>query len=173
MPNPNQLFFSCAFTRSEIATVRKWVESGGSLFLIVDHMPFPGAAGDLARAFGVEFSNGFAVYNDESGTGAITFTPESGLMPGPWTEGHTPEDKVDSVVTFTGSAFYVGGKVGFKSNNNRIKGAILARGCDAGWHNVHLVVDPDLPDILPPGMPGGDVRIPQKVQRLYNTWARK
>ncbi len=100
-----------AFTRNEIVTLKKWVESGGSLFLIVDHMPFPGAAGDLARAFGVEFSNGFAAYKDEKGTGTITFTPESGLKPGPWTEGRTPEEKVDSVVTFTGSAFYAGASV--------------------------------------------------------------
>ncbi len=100
-----------AFTRNEIVMVKKWVESGGSLFLIVDHMPFPGAAGDLARAFGVEFSNGFAVYKDEKGTGTVTFTPESGLKPGPWTEGRTPEETVGSVVTFTGSAFYGGTNV--------------------------------------------------------------
>jgi hypothetical protein len=97
-----------AFTREEIAAVKGWVENGGSMFLIVDHMPMPGAAGDLARAFGVEFSNGFAAYQDERGTGTITFTPKNGLKPGPWTEGRTPEEKVDSVVTFTGSAFYPG-----------------------------------------------------------------
>lgn len=97
-----------AFTREEIASVKGWVESGGSLFLIVDHMPMPGAAGDLARAFGVEFSNGFAGYKDESGTGPINFTPKTGLKQGPWTEGRSPEEKVDSVVTFTGSAFYPG-----------------------------------------------------------------
>ncbi len=71
-------------------------------------------------------------------------------------------------------AFYVGGTIRFISNNNRIKGAIMASGCDADGHNVHLVVDPDLPDMLPPDMPGSG-GIPQTVtfQRLYNTWSRK
>ena len=97
-----------AFTPQEIIAVRKWVENGGALFLIVDHMPFPGAAGDLARAFGVEFSNGFAFRGDEKGGGKISFTPHNGLRPGPWVEGRSPAEKIDSVVTFTGSAFYPG-----------------------------------------------------------------
>ncbi len=98
-----------AFTRDEIAAVKSWIQSGGALFLIVDHMPFPGAAGDLARSLGVEFSNGFAGYQDEKGIGPITFTPQNGLKLGPWTEGRSPDENVDSVVTFTGSAFYLGG----------------------------------------------------------------
>ncbi len=98
-----------AFTRDEIAAVQKWVENGGALFLIVDHMPMPGAAGDLARAFGVEFSNGFAAYKDEKGGGPITFTLGKGLLQGPWTEGRSPGERVDSVTNFTGSAFYLGG----------------------------------------------------------------
>ena len=49
-----------AFTQDEIAALHTWVEMGGALFLIADHMPFPGAAKDLAEAFGVEFSNGYA-----------------------------------------------------------------------------------------------------------------
>ena len=54
LPNPS------AFTQDEIAALHGWVEKGGSLLLIADHMPFPGAASELAKAFGVEFSNGFA-----------------------------------------------------------------------------------------------------------------
>ena len=49
-----------AFTQDEIAALHTWVEMGGALLLIADHMPFPGAASDLAKAFGVEFSNGYA-----------------------------------------------------------------------------------------------------------------
>ncbi len=97
-----------AFTPEEIVAVKKWVENGGALFLIVDHMPMPGAAGDLARAFGVEFSNGFALPREQKADGIIVFTPDQGLRPGLWTEGRSPEEKVDSVVTFTGSAFYPG-----------------------------------------------------------------
>src|SRR5262249_32625107 len=53
-PNPS------GFTKDEIAALHSWVEKGGSLFLIADHAPFPAAASDLAKAFGVEFSNGHA-----------------------------------------------------------------------------------------------------------------
>ena len=53
IPNPS------AFTKLEIDAVRQWVFEGGSLFLIADHMPFPDASKDLAKAFGFAFSNGF------------------------------------------------------------------------------------------------------------------
>jgi hypothetical protein len=39
-----------AFGPSEIERLRTWVEGGGSLLLIADHMPFPGAARRLAAA---------------------------------------------------------------------------------------------------------------------------
>ena len=101
-----------AFTADEIAAVQKWVEAGGALLLIVDHFPMPGAAGDLGRAFGVEFSNGFAGLKDEKGIGPIAFTVAAGdLKKGPWTEGRSADERVDTVVTFTGSAFYPGPKV--------------------------------------------------------------
>ena len=49
LPNPS------AFSKDEIAAVVDWIKEGGSLFLIADHMPFPGAAADLAVAFGIDF----------------------------------------------------------------------------------------------------------------------
>ena len=56
-----------AFSADEIETVRKWVGNGGSLFLIADHMPFGGAASDLASAFGFTFTNGFAADTSKPG----------------------------------------------------------------------------------------------------------
>jgi len=94
-----------AYTPEEIAATRDWVHEGGSLLLIVDHMPFPGAAGDLAQAFGVTFSNGFAVLADPGRPGNFTFDAEHGLVPGPATRGRTQAEQVTSVVTFVGSAF--------------------------------------------------------------------
>ena len=44
-----------AFTESEIEAIRLWVEEGGSLLLIADHMPFPGSVADLAAAFDILF----------------------------------------------------------------------------------------------------------------------
>ncbi|HEY2744866.1 MAG TPA: DUF4350 domain-containing protein [Polyangia bacterium] len=106
-----------AFSADEIAAVKRWVEAGGALFLIVDHMPMPGAAGDLGRAFGVEFSNGFAGLKDPTGArppniGPMAFTVANGrLEKGPWSEGRSAAERVESVITFTGSAFYPGPKV--------------------------------------------------------------
>ena len=48
-----------AFTEEEIKIVEKWVHDGGSLFLIADHMPWPGDAEKLAAVFGFKFFNGF------------------------------------------------------------------------------------------------------------------
>src|SRR5688572_3980235 len=50
-----------AFTDMEIDAVHAWVNDGGALLLIADHMPLAGAAAGLASTFGVEFNDGFAV----------------------------------------------------------------------------------------------------------------
>jgi hypothetical protein len=100
-----------AFTEDEIVALASWVHSGGSLFLIADHMPFPGAAEKLATAFGFTFYNGFAMRKkgDISPGGALNrpdiFTPGHGLIEGPITQGSEPHERVTSVRTFTGQAF--------------------------------------------------------------------
>ncbi|GJM34095.1 MAG: hypothetical protein DHS20C18_30960 [Saprospiraceae bacterium] len=93
-----------AFTEAEIKAVKEWVKSGGRLFLIADHMPFGGATYDLGKAFGVEWSNGFAM--DNRRRSPEHFTRENGLLlVGPITEGQNEDERIDDVVTFTGSAF--------------------------------------------------------------------
>ena len=95
-----------AFTAEEISAIRAWVEKGGSLFLILDHMPFPGAGGDLAKAFGVRFSNGFAVRKpDESSTTFIFRQDTGGLAESAVTKGRKEQERVTQVATFTGSGF--------------------------------------------------------------------
>jgi len=92
-----------AFSGDEIGIVRKWVENGGSLFLIADHMPFGGAASDLASVFGFTFSNGFAA--DTSKPGNIFFYRKDGSLAScPITNGRNPDETVNKVVTFTGQA---------------------------------------------------------------------
>ncbi|MGA7304297.1 MAG: nuclear transport factor 2 family protein, partial [Rhodothermales bacterium] len=49
-----------AFEPDEVAAVADWVRTGGRLMLIADHMPFPGAAANLAEAFGVTFNDAYA-----------------------------------------------------------------------------------------------------------------
>ena len=96
---------TAAFTEAEIERLRTWVTAGGSLLLIVDHMPFPGAARGLAAAFGFELTDGFAVPSNGE-PGPLVFRSASGtLRDHPVTRGRSPEERVDSVVTFTGQAF--------------------------------------------------------------------
>lgn len=93
-PNPS------AFTADEIAAVRRFVERGGSLLLIADHMPMAGAAQDLGAAFGIAFDNGFAKPRANQGGEPDLFTRENGgLADDPVTAG------IRQVRTFTGSAF--------------------------------------------------------------------
>jgi hypothetical protein len=86
-----------AFTAKEIAAVKKWVEKGGSLFLIADHMPFAGAASELAGAFGFTFENGFALQNIE---GSDLFSHENGGL-----TNDTLIAGLTQVRTFTGQGF--------------------------------------------------------------------
>ncbi len=95
-----------AFTPKEIETVRKWVEGGGSLFLIADHMPMGGAATEMAAAFGFGFTDGFAL--DTARTGPALFCrAESTLGDNVITNGRVPAEKVDSIYSFTGQAFTI------------------------------------------------------------------
>jgi hypothetical protein len=94
-----------AFTPEEIETIADWVAGGGSLLLIADHMPFPGAAADLANAFGIVFLNGFAVEAWDKG-GTTDYTRADGsLADHPITRGRSPDEAVRSVRAFTGQAF--------------------------------------------------------------------
>ncbi len=98
-----------AFDSAEIATVRNWVNDGGSLLLIADHMPFPGAAGSLAAEFGVLMGNGFA-FHAGSEDGRMRFGRSDGsLADHPITRGRNSSERVDSVIAFTGQAFRLEG----------------------------------------------------------------
>jgi hypothetical protein len=95
-----------AFTKTEISEIEKWVKSGGRLFLIADHMPFAGAANELAEAFGFEYKNCFAK-DDREGM-PERFCREDGSLPGNIiTDGRNEKEKVDTVIAFTGSAFKI------------------------------------------------------------------
>lgn len=94
LPNPS------AFSDDEIRAVNQWVKNGGRLLLIADHMPFAGAAEALGRSFGIGFLNCFA--NDNRRRSFERFFPGNGtLLPHVITQG------IDTVVTFTGSAFRI------------------------------------------------------------------
>lgn len=101
-----------AFTADEIAAVRAWVEEGGSLLLIADHMPFPGAAADLGAEFGIRFSNGFA-FDPQQLSQPVTCLTEQQVHVFRNSDGtlldHPISSGIGSVGTFTGSAFQTAG----------------------------------------------------------------
>ena len=97
-----------AFTADEVKAVRDWVKQGGSLLLIVDHMPFPGAAENLAKAFGISFSNGYAIDPDVQAPMVFKLSDGS-LKSHAILNGRSESEKVESVASFTGSAFHTGG----------------------------------------------------------------
>lgn len=90
-----------AFTDEEIEAVRGFVEGGGSLLLIADHMPFPGAAAKLGEAFGFTFTNGYT--QGPGGKRLAPFTRKGDM--GVWLKDHAITNGVESVMTFTGQAF--------------------------------------------------------------------
>ena len=94
-----------AFTNEEVRVVEAWVREGGSLFLIADHMPIAGAAETLARAFGIEFMNGFAFPRGNTQPPDVFRLLDQTLSRSSVTLGRSAAERVDSVATFTGQAF--------------------------------------------------------------------
>jgi len=99
------------FTPDEIRAIVDWVDNGGSLLLIADHMPFPAATANLANEFGVVFINGFALKSATEG-GILSFTRSSGsLVDHPITRGRTELEQIESLTSFTGQAFHYSSEV--------------------------------------------------------------
>ena len=95
-----------AFTKTEIEQVKQWIQNGGSLFLIADHMPMAGAATELAAAFGFQFTNGFVKHDKTEGTGFFSKS-DSSLAKCIITNGRNSNEVIDQIVTFTGQAFRI------------------------------------------------------------------
>jgi hypothetical protein len=96
-----------AFADAEVAAVRRWVEAGGSLLLIADHMPFGGAAENLAAAFGALITNGYAT-DAACAADEFVFSRANGLLADhPITRGRNAAERVTEVRTFTGESFRV------------------------------------------------------------------
>jgi hypothetical protein len=95
-----------AFSSAEITSVKDWVNKGGRLFLIADHMPMAGAAQDLAAAFGFEIANGFVLHTVTNGIGYFNLTDGS-LIESSITSGRDSSERVKQIVTFTGQGFKI------------------------------------------------------------------
>lgn len=91
-----------AFSSDEVNDIKNWVYSGGALFLIADHMPFPGAIDNLATQFGFEYEDGFA--RDTVGNADYFDRKSKSLINNTITNGRDSNESVDSILTFSGSA---------------------------------------------------------------------
>jgi len=92
-----------AFKGSELIALKKWVKNGGSLFLIVDHHPFAGAAKDLAKEFGIELINGHAMDKITANPHYFNINNKT-LHSNIITKGRNHSEIIDSILTFSGSA---------------------------------------------------------------------
>jgi hypothetical protein len=109
-----------AFTPDEIKILVDWVRNGGSLLLAIEHMPFGGSYDELATAFGIEVSNGFAVngsllhdYSPEniSAAGDLLFLRNDGsIADHPVTNERVPYGQIKHLTTAIGSAFLLPAK---------------------------------------------------------------
>jgi hypothetical protein len=90
-----------AFTPQEIEHLRNWVLNGGRLFLIADHMPFAGAAADLAKQLGFTLYDGFAYSKPNQKFDVFSYA--NGML----TENKlsNKQAQIDSIISFTGHAF--------------------------------------------------------------------
>lgn len=113
-----------AFSANEITALLTWVRAGGSLLLIVDHSPWPGANGDLGILLGAHMLDGyvgtkiFGEIDEEALQHTAQFfevSPDQlrGSIgePGELSEhailkGRNPGEAITTVTTFTGHAFY-------------------------------------------------------------------
>ena len=96
-----------AFTEDECKAVRDWVSRGGALLLIADHYPVGAAAGNLAKAFGVDMSNAYTddPANYDPALGQILFARNNKLLlDHPVTRGRNQSERVNRIVTFTGQS---------------------------------------------------------------------
>jgi hypothetical protein len=99
-----------AFTDEECDAVRDWVNSGGALLLIADHAPAGAAAAIMGSRFGVDMSKGFTAdpVNYERvvlNVSWIRFSrAQRNLGDHPITRGRTPNERVNSVLSFTGQS---------------------------------------------------------------------
>ncbi len=92
-----------AFSKKEIIDLNKWVSDGGSLFLIADHMPFPGAAEHLALSFGFNFIDAYALRKDKGPQ--IFSRTQKNLTSNKITNGRNNSEHIDSIQVFTGQGF--------------------------------------------------------------------
>ncbi len=105
-----------AFTREETDAIFQWIRGGGNLLLIADHSPYAGSVSGLATMLGAIYADGYAAIPrtgsaPSDGPRPDIFSVANGLLkPHTILQGRGADETVDTVGTFTGSAFQVSGE---------------------------------------------------------------
>lgn len=138
---------STAFDSEEIDVLHGWVQSGGSLLLIIDHYPFGPAVADLARRFGIETGAGMTfdpVHHDRASRddSQLVFSRENGLL-----GTHPITAQVARVVTFTGDSVRApGADVLLRLSDTAVHRTATPRiERDGGDVRVHVDFGPPIP----------------------------
>lgn len=93
-----------AFSKTEIAALRAWVEQGGGLLLIADHAPFGAANRELAAAFGVKMGAGFVEVPDGKSDPLLFSRGDRRLGSHPILDGDGAASPIERIETFTGQS---------------------------------------------------------------------
>lgn len=99
-----------AFTEEESNAVKNWVDAGGSLLLIVSHLPFSAAADLLTKRLNVDITKGHTFdrsnYDRESADETeLLFTRTNHLLQDhAITRGRTASEGINKIITFSGTS---------------------------------------------------------------------
>jgi len=104
------------FTNQELATLKDWVASGGSLIILSEHAPIDKSMTPLFNTFGIQSSIG-AVYDPVNCDTTVKLSnfetilkyTKSNLLLNtshPITKGRTKNEQVNNIETYTGCALY-------------------------------------------------------------------
>lgn len=92
-----------AFSKQEADALSAWVENGGSLFLVTDHMPCGASVNAIAEKFGINVINGFALRKD--GAPEVFSKQRKNLYSNEITS--APGKVIDSMMCWGGTGFIV------------------------------------------------------------------
>jgi hypothetical protein len=107
---PQSQRVSSAFTEEECLAVREWVNAGGGLLLVADHLPFSSAMSGLSTKFEIDYTKGYTVdsskYNREGeDQSELVFSRDEGLVVDhAITRGRDATERINRVFTFTGTS---------------------------------------------------------------------
>lgn len=95
-------------SEAELGALLRWIRSGGSLLLLVDHRPYAHAVAPLLDSLGLHFTDGYAL--DYQTWDPLIFRRADGTLLGnPVSNGRNVRERVDSIATFDGDAFRADG----------------------------------------------------------------